>query len=49
VSTVLLLAAKSLVVMFFLGIVGSLIVVVVTFVEDLELLYRDEKLTEESR
>lgn len=41
----LLFAANILVVLFLLGLAGSFIVIVVTFVEDLELLF-DEKPTD---
>lgn len=35
-------AANILVVLFLLGLAGSLIVIVVTFIEDLELLFDEE-------
>jgi hypothetical protein len=43
VNAGLLFAARILVALFFLGIAGSLIVVVITFVEDLELFVRDKE------
>jgi hypothetical protein len=43
VNAFISLAANFLVVLFFLGIVGSLVVVVVTFVEDVDLLLDDEE------
>jgi hypothetical protein len=42
------LAANFLVVLFFLGIAGSLVVIVITFVEDLDLLLEDEKPADKS-
>jgi hypothetical protein len=42
--SVLQFGAKVLVVMFLIGIVGSLIVIVITFVQDLDLLFEDEEL-----
>ena len=46
-SVVLLFAAKLLIFLFLFGIVGSLVVIVVTFIEDLELLLRDEESTDQ--
>jgi len=43
VSAVLLFAAKLLIVLFLFGIVGSLVVISITFIEDLELFLRDEE------
>jgi len=43
VSALFLFAVKSLVALFLLGMVGSLVVIVITFVEDLELVIRDEE------
>jgi hypothetical protein len=48
VNHVLLSATHILIALFLLGLVGSLIVIVVTFVEDLELLFADEESTEVS-
>ena len=42
VSAFFLFAAKLLILLFLVGIVGSLLVIVVTFIEDLELFLRDE-------
>ena len=42
-SAFLLFAAKLLIFLFLFGIVGSLIVILVTFIEDLELLFQDEE------
>jgi hypothetical protein len=48
VNGVLLSATHILIALFLLGLVGSLIVIVVTFIEDLELLFADEESTEAS-
>ena len=42
-SVFLLFVAKLLIFLFLFGIAGSLVVIAVTFVEDLELLLRDEQ------
>jgi len=43
VNAFLLFAAKILIVLFLFGIVGSLVVILATFIEDLELVLRDEE------
>jgi hypothetical protein len=48
VNAVLLFATHILIAVFLLGLVGSLIVIMVTFVEDLELLFADEESTDGS-
>jgi hypothetical protein len=42
---ILQLAAQLLVVFFFVGFVGSLIVIVITFIEDIDLLFDREEPT----
>jgi hypothetical protein len=48
VSAAFQFSTHILVALFMLGLVGSFIVIVVTFIEDLELLFADEESTDAS-